>query len=1290
LRSILDFACYRGEIMATALELLSEAHRKGLRAEHMRFRADGDRLEIQDAVLQQGDDIKRALRLLNLRRNRAETLTRRIHLFYCALAAARIHRRDGWISVHEIGQLEGWAGASVAKLLINEFELGAGAPGIFEQKGRGAEAQLRLRMPPGLVELGELPAGVRHLVQERRSQAAPLEDVLPRSVRSWDFAVEVAGALRAARRDRTLLVSPLYQAGGSETGNHSLVFGGLEVRPFGATPGRPPATTVLMKLPLGLNASKAPAIHQEALDAESQLLAELAGWPGLPTRIERVDLDLRFDARALKELEDKHGIHVRDQALAMTAMIIPLGFPRTVEAEPRLLRGVIDGTAAPARRLTRRDIHNVVLVAERLATLTRLLHRRRRAHRHLSVDAIVLRYELGIIEDVLAADLAASVEVPEGSDELLFRDLFDLGRVLAHLITGWRLSEARQDFEPPFPGRDNLKNAVAGEGETVARLLFAVSRYLLEASPGERSGERGDPATVGLLDQFLYEVQHINTLHWSRARGVPERRVSSRGAASSAFAGDALPREEWQRSAADPVATRLVTISHLVDPLTLQRWCERYITSFAWHESMPGPGELIGGEAPPVPSARRCIAILQRGFGRSAAREMWTYLWNASSDEPLEDQVRVLRNYVTHWTRERRFDVRHPLGEDAQGAPILSDGLRDELDRLAHKLTGRPGPEAELLAGWIDELKRRTRSVDELEPSAEGAGDPARRVARSAGDERLRSWMHAGALMRLLRTQAAPTEKDIYDVEIALRGRSSPETVFWHILLARAWVTAAARGDEAEGKEESGWDKAMRTLLVAAGVAASRKLPFEMAATLSASAHLTRIALAAPDLRNEVISRGADEDSVRVQAAECALAAADAHLWLDNQKRHCRSILEAAWLLLGCVFPERLIHALKLLALARNNRLLDWQPPQIRDDPRSPAGGRFERYRSQGGAPEIDDAKDERGAGARPVLKRFTRLERQLFDEAQRSWTRARRRARPDDPGAALALGAFAFHAPGIDDFLEAGVPPSELGGGGLIELALRHHGEPSARRVLDLGCGTGDEAQRLARTGQHEVWAVDSPAWFAVASRGASAPGTAEPGLELIALDPMDYASRIHDGTPPSNSPAMVDVVLLRGSLGRFSQRELLLSAAHKLLRPGGLVVSVDWVQTRTTDRITWSRLVETMGRIDVETARGLELLCEDTGFAGFHVWDARDVASALDPTAPGIAATEELGVQRFLQRRFGATARKLDDERSDAQRSPHERAFLLRAKRDLEALIAMTEPRGPFDWLIWSARRP
>ncbi|HEX3758997.1 MAG TPA: class I SAM-dependent methyltransferase [Kofleriaceae bacterium] len=1180
---------------------------------------------------------------------------------FCALAAARVYRSDGCLAVDEVGALDGWSSdGSLAKQLANEFEFGAG---IIQQLGRGGDAQLRLRMPAAEIQVGELPDTVQQLFNHPQSTSLPIDDLLPQPIVDRELATAVAEALRGAAPDLTLVVRPAYQGGRS-----SLAFRGLAVKSLGATRGRPAATTVLVKVPLGISGGKL-AVAARALDHERRLLAALAGWPGLPARVESHRVDLRGLGDVLRR---HHRIHVHDDALAMDVLVLPLGHPRTTEAEPRTLHSIIYDTARPMRRLSRRDIHNLLTLAGQLGRLLRMLHRERRAHRHVLVDAVIVRYELGIFESVLAPDLANSVQTPRGSDDLLFRDLFDLGRVLVHVITGTALSRERQNFQPPeFPGRRLTTRLVVGEGETVARLLFCVSRYLLEAAPSASADE--DQPTVALLDHFLDEIEHIDMLHRARARGVPERRVSLAGATPAAQS-PVPPREIWDRSTADPVATWLVTISHLVDPSTLRRWCERYATNQRWYARRDaGPAG-----APPSPSADDCLRMMRDGFGRSSAAEMWRYLWGAGPDEPADRLVRVLRNYATHWVREGRFDVAHAFAPPAPEGRAASRGLADELGTLRQRWASQP--ERRLLVDWVDVLgllSPRNRGATEQRREAALAAERAA-LERAAGVdpatareyERLRSWLRVGTLMQQLQSRTAPSEQDVRAVERALDARSAPEIAFWHVLLARAWATAAAHGAPAETDDDPAWDRAMRALLIAVGAAASRKLPFETAATLLAAAALTGLALATPELRAGFASQGVDEESVRVQAAECALLAADAYQWLDAEHHHGAALLEAAALLQGSASPERLIHALQLVGLARNNRVL-YRAHHPGGDAGADPPAPLERY------PLGDDGEPGR-----------SRRERTVFDEASRVWlTAASRSQTSDDPATVVAHGFFSRYLPGVRQLFRSSALSAclqiELDDPArparavdrLLELAGAQFGPLPVDRILDFGCGAGDDARYLAShlARRHQVWAVDSPLWLAA----TGAPSAAD-GPHFLALDPVDYARRICDGRPPDGSPAEVDVVLFRCSLCRITQRALLLDAAHRLLRPGGLVIATDWIQTRVTDRITWSRMLGAARFVDLETEPGYRRLCSEQRFVDFVSWDWT--------AEPGASAP---AMQRWAQRRLDEV-RRLEDEHGRPPRSPHERAFLLRFKRDLEALAALSTADGPLGWLFWAARTP
>lgn len=1246
----------------------------------MLFRIDVDLLQLGEEAVLRGGSVGALRPRLGLRKGRASTLTKRIHLVFCALAAARVYRSDGCLAVEEIGQLDGWArDGSVAKLVANEFEFGAGA--IIEQLGRGGDAQLRLRVSPAEIQLGELPAAVQRLFGRDRPTSASTEDLMPQPVEDRDLAAAVGAALRTAIPGIHLQLRPAYQGGQT-----SLVLRGVAHRSAGATSRIPSASAVLVKVPLAIRAGQL-VVQTAALDQERRLLAARAGWPGLPSGADAVRVDLRALGRALRA---QYGAGVHDDLLVMDAMILSLGNPRTIDAQPRVLRAIVDDAVTPVRRLSRRDIHNVLTTARQLASLLRLFHRERRAHRHVSVDAIVVRYELGIFESVLAPDLAASTLTPGAGDDLLFRDLFDLGRVLVHLVTGGALSRERQNFQPPdFPGRRLIKRAVVGEGETVARILFSASRYLLEAAPGDGDGE--DAPTVRLLDHFLDELEHIDMLHAARARGVPERRVSL--AAAAVAQAPVAAREIWERSAADPMTARLVAISHLVDPAVLRRWCERYVTDHRWHLGVFGRRSEASGGAPVKPTLERCLEMLRDGFGRSAAAEMWRYLSTAGPDEPADRVVRILRTYVTHWTREGRFDIGHALGEAGGRDDAMSRGLADELDAIERVNARRP--DGQLVADWIEALRllniRNRGSMEQRRAAVAAALRNAAERAAANGPhaqdyDRLRSWLRAGVLMRQLQSRTlAPLEEDIVALERTLKARSAPEIAFWQVLLARAWAAAAAQGSSTEtASDEPAWDRALRALIVAAGVATSRRLPFETAATLLASAALTRLGLSTPELRAELSLHGVDEEGVRNQAAECALVASEAYQWLDAEPHHWGALLEAASLLQGSVSAERLVQAFQLVSLARNNRILyrALHPSPTGDAQEPPT--QFVSYRLP-----VDDHA------------RRTARERAVLDDLHRAWLRAPGRVQTsNDPGIAVAEGYVAPHAPGTANLARlrelqielVRQPDPRSTVERVVDHVAAHYARSSLVRIVALGGVSGDDARRLAA--RHQLWVIDSAMSLAGARSKLAPAGVASP--RFLEMDLVEYARRIVDGKPPEGSPEEpVDVVLFRCSLSRVSQRALLVEAAHKLLGPGGFAVATDWVQTRVTDRVTWSRIVG-MGRFaGLEVEPGYRQMCSQLGLADFVGWEpcAATEVSGQPEFVAWDAALERAGRISAMQHWFRLRldeVRRLDDERDGERRSPYERAFLLRLTRELEALVALSGREGPLGWLLWAARKP
>src|SRR5262249_1805612 len=150
-----------------------------------------------------------------------------------------------------------------------------------------------------------------------------------------------------------------------------------------------------------------------------------------------------------------------------------------------------------------------------------------------------------------------------------------------------------------------------------------------------------------------------------------------------------------------------------------------------------------------------------------------------------------------------------------------------------------------------------------------------------------------------------------------------------------------------------------------------------------------------------------------------------------------------------------------------------------------------------------------------------------------------------------------------------------------------------------------------------------------------------------FIELDPVELARRVCDGRPLDGCPAQLDVVLFRCSLCRISQRALVLQAAYQLLRPGGLVVATDWVQTRAIDRTTGAPIVGAGRFADLETEPGYRRLCSEQRFIDFVSWD-----TAIEP------GTSAPAMHRWAHGRLDEL-RRLEDERGRPY-SPYERAFL------------------------------
>jgi SAM-dependent methyltransferase len=154
---------------------------------------------------------------------------------------------------------------------------------------------------------------------------------------------------------------------------------------------------------------------------------------------------------------------------------------------------------------------------------------------------------------------------------------------------------------------------------------------------------------------------------------------------------------------------------------------------------------------------------------------------------------------------------------------------------------------------------------------------------------------------------------------------------------------------------------------------------------------------------------------------------------------------------------------------------------------------------------------------------------------------------------------------------------------------------ELGALSVLDVGCGTGTFACRLARAG-HDVVAVDP----AVASLDIA---RSKPGAERVTWLAGDIAIVSRDG---------FDAVVMTGNVAQIFLTDddwnQTLAAARSALLPRGHLV----VETRDPSRQAWQswNRAETYAHLDLDDGRSLETWVDVTDVAGpwvTFVWTFR-----------------------------------------------------------------------------------
>ena len=174
----------------------------------------------------------------------------------------------------------------------------------------------------------------------------------------------------------------------------------------------------------------------------------------------------------------------------------------------------------------------------------------------------------------------------------------------------------------------------------------------------------------------------------------------------------------------------------------------------------------------------------------------------------------------------------------------------------------------------------------------------------------------------------------------------------------------------------------------------------------------------------------------------------------------------------------------------------------------------------------------------------------------------------------------------------------------------LREVAGPPALTVLDVGCGTGFLAMRMAELGHTAVGIDLADEMLAAAQRKAASSGL-----------PVTFQRGDAEAPPPDGAP--YDVILERHVIWTLPQPEEALRAWRALLKPGGLLVLIEGI-FEMSDRTVYSQLEAQLPLYGGRPGEELVALLAAAGFVHPSVRPLMDAALWLEtPTRPRFMVT-------------------------------------------------------------------
>ena len=184
----------------------------------------------------------------------------------------------------------------------------------------------------------------------------------------------------------------------------------------------------------------------------------------------------------------------------------------------------------------------------------------------------------------------------------------------------------------------------------------------------------------------------------------------------------------------------------------------------------------------------------------------------------------------------------------------------------------------------------------------------------------------------------------------------------------------------------------------------------------------------------------------------------------------------------------------------------------------------------------------------------------------------------------------------------------------------LREVAGPPPLTVLDVGCGTGFLAMRMAELGHTAVGIDLAEEMLAAAQHKAASSGL-----------PVTFRRGDAEAPPPDGAP--YDVILERHVIWTLPQPREALRAWQALLTPGGLLVLIEGI-FEMSDRTVYPHLEAHLPLFGGRPGEELATLLAAEGFIGTAVKPLMDAALWLEtPTRPRFMVTG----RRTLQHRDG-----------------------------------------------------